>query len=439
MRFLPLLVAFIILFIVPEVHGNSIWIKSPHTQIDNIFEVDEVVKNDLYIDMLFQLYVNPGLANFSNDVTIEFEPWFNRKHGVPEIYNVSICEEGGGYGASYTFGSISIDCKNYLENVTFQKIENLLYYPNYLLTIPIKNLTSWKSYTIHITYKIPDFVLQEGSNYMLAITSRCNPNDTCKLDKWSRYIRLPSTTSILEDLSGSVSIVGREKDRWIFGMNGGGPSFIRYYDSTERETYQPLIWAIVGAILGFMSVIVVDNFKKVRLKISDIDMLEDKSSNGRRFFRVNVENRPLGVSIRMTADTAMKCKATLDVFDKHNKKIISIEGLKWASMGEPWDIVFSDKKVELSAKPYLFETTKYEDIPSGSSKLLDIVWKIEGVKECYIRTPYNYFGIMSRDMLKDDVYLLNLSVTDDKGNTTLKNYKLMNVGTSLDGFKVIEK
>lgn len=236
------------LFLIPMVYGNELWIKQAYTNIQEVYEIDDIVGNELHVDMVFRFYVYP-LSNLSNNTIIEFTPWFTKRHGEPIIDDINICENAG-YGAGYTFDSISINCKEALQIPKIEKIDNRIYHPRYLLTIPVENLTTWKEYTVHIRYKIPDFVMDEGSNYILSFTSLCHPNDDCNINNWQRTIRLPSTKSVLVDHSENVKIVAMENGRWILRANGGGPFFIRYYDSDEKDWKAPLIWGFIGALIG---------------------------------------------------------------------------------------------------------------------------------------------------------------------------------------------
>lgn len=241
------LLAFLILM--PTVYGNRLWIKQEFTNIGYVYEIDDVNGNDLYVDMVFQLNIFPSLKNISNTAVIEFKP--DVYYGEPVVKNITICENDG-YGAGLTYGSISIRCKETPQILNIEQMKN--FEQVYLLTITVENLTTFKSYIVRIMYKIPNFVRKEGTNNVLGFQSSCQPNGVpCNIDNWERIIRLPLPTSVLVDSSENVyikGIGGMGDDRWILTAKGGGPFFIRYYDSNERDLYVPFYWSLLGAIFG---------------------------------------------------------------------------------------------------------------------------------------------------------------------------------------------
>lgn len=254
------------LLLTPTVYGNGLWIKKEFTTIEHIYEIDDVKGNELYVDVAFHLHILPSLSNISNNTVIEFEP--DVSYGEPVVKNISICESGG-YSSGLTYGSFSIECNK--ETMRFLKIEQIGNFKQvYLITIPVENLTTIKSYIVRIMYKIPNFVRKEGTNNFLSIgtnnilsfQSRCQPNGApCNIDNWDRIIRLPSPTSVIVDSSENVNIKGigdKGDERWILSAKGGGPFFIRYYDSKERDLNVPFYWAVIGGAIGAVLGVLLD-------------------------------------------------------------------------------------------------------------------------------------------------------------------------------------
>jgi hypothetical protein len=244
------------------VEANTIRILTPFVYADFIYEVDELKGNDLFTDMVINLYLFENVTIYSKNVTIEIEPWFNKIHGKPKIINITVCRKSGGIGVGYLYGSIYLSCEDYVENLSINENDYTPYrYPSYTISIPLEKL-SLQYLIIRIQYTIPNFVLKEGlvpfmrefvGNNLLAFSSSCLPSDdTCKVENWERFIILPSEKDVLDDISGNVRIYDIYNGRWVFKMVGGEKSFIRYHDSFKKEIILPLFFTLLGFFLGFV-------------------------------------------------------------------------------------------------------------------------------------------------------------------------------------------
>ena len=450
-----ILLSFVIsLLILPGLsYANGIQIISTDTTVQNIVEINEIRGDDLYSEISFEIVVNPKINFVSNYSYLEFKPWYHEDHDVPRIIISELCESASGGSYGYTLGSTEINCKQNIENfMTSIKDEYSDFYI-YRIEIPVENLKIPKYFKIKFVLVTEDFVLTEGSNYILGFQSTCNPNDRCNIDSWRKNILFPSKTSVIEDL-GNSKIIGRSgDDKWILSISGGDTSFIRYYDSLNREFLSPLSFTVLSIILGAIAstgiFILIDQIKKPKLIFGNIDIL---STGNEKFFRIVVKNSPLSEKIKVKGEPVIDCTGRIEVINSKNEIVQNVEGLKWASKGEPkiinWDVIEKLSKTKskkrakyladkiITTQPYLMDETKKETIYSGSKKVLDFIWKSGGEKICKVRTPENYLKFAHSIGLGE--YRINLYVIDEKGHSARKSFKLINKGSSLESTYVVE-
>ncbi len=441
---IKLLVFFSLIFILLNpivVFANSIWFKGVGTYayVSIIYEIDKISKDDLFVDLAFSFTVYENIKNITNNFSVYIEPWFSGKHkDVIKLY-LNVCE-GNINGSSYD--EIGFDC-NKTVNYYNLSLDSYFHLTNYEIIFDLKEVNfsnSYKDYVIRFRYFIPQFSFKEGKNNVIAFSSRCFPNSVCNSDRWFRFISLENT-SVIEDISGKVRIHDRIGEVWILNMVGGETSFIRYYNSFEIDILTPLGWTLLGLVFSFGLVFFIDEIRRPRLKLSIINDLTLENPK-RKFYRIKVENKAWGYSlsekiklIRISTDTATNCTASIEVIGKRNKKMNFVDGLKWASKGEPYDIlVLGGFQIKPFPNPHYFEETKYENIPPDLPKLLDVVWKIGGQKKCIIRRPLDYMGRFEK--IEEGNFKIIIKVKDDRGNLVEEKFYLKNRGKSLDKFKL---
>lgn len=247
------------LFFFTNVHGvfasGGIFFQTylPANSLNLVYESDIIQNKDLTVHLTMSLNVPYSVKDYSNVVKIVINPSYFMNKPLPVINNFFVCE-GTVSGSNYFDSSYA--CTNnvsYSINTTYDSYN----YAMARITINLPNETfQQKSYVIKMDYLLKNFVFEEGNFNIAWFNSQCNQNGDCS-QNWYKFITLPHNF-VIQDLSGSVQIRDRVVQSWILQMQGNGPVFIRFYNPSWVNNWQPFI---IGALAAFIVASVVEFIK----------------------------------------------------------------------------------------------------------------------------------------------------------------------------------
>lgn len=272
LTFISFILAFLFL-ISSSVRANSIgyWDYNGIAGINMVYETDVIQDKNLLVNMAFSLNVGDSIKNYTNSINISFQPAFFINKPEPVIYNLTVCE-GIITGSDPNYNKPPFNCT---KNASYS-VNKEPSYPIYVINLNVSDIINSKQYVVNIAYLLPNFIFDEGKNNQIAwFNSQCSfPICT---QNWFKFITLPSKDSVIQDLSGSINILGKHPNGpWVLEMTGSGQSFVRYYDSSEVDLWLPIkIGVLTGVIVAFLIPFSIIDVAKLIRKLKSKRKTED--------------------------------------------------------------------------------------------------------------------------------------------------------------------
>lgn len=229
-------------------YSSRIWSWYPFGSITSMYEVDEINNNDLYSSIGMNLYVSPNISQYTNNFTFKFYPFEGTWHQPVKNFNVTICK---GYSSGYGYFYVTIIC----DESPLQIFVNKTSMPNtpdeYEITFPIQNSSNYENYMVSVSYKLPNFVIKQGKNYIAWFGTVCQPGIPQCPPEGSifRVLVLPTEDSVIERIPDGAR-VDRPYNKWVILTSSYDYKQVWYSKSSETEILTPFFWAFMGALIG---------------------------------------------------------------------------------------------------------------------------------------------------------------------------------------------